>query len=181
MLMIRGWEGHRGRSGGGCRSVVSLLLSRLWLNLVLVWPKKSAGGNFRDISLELFTPSQCFERGIENREQTGGQGTLGRIYGCVPAHNVRRTAHVPNDPRRQRAMLDGICGLAGTAIPQEAEPGWNLLPLPFWDNHNNNNKLKKKEVQGIKIQQRQRGRPTETGNVLLRQRRGGETPGKTQD
>lgn len=180
MLMIRGWEGHRGRSGGGCRSVVSLLLSRLWLNLVLVWPKKSAGGNFRDISLELFTPSQCFERGIENREQTGGQGTLGRIYGCVPAHNVRRTAHVPNDPRRQRAMLDGICGLAGTAIPQEAEPGWNLLPLPFWDNHNNNNN-KKKEVQGIKIQQRQRGRPTETGNVLLRQRRGGETPGKTQD
>lgn len=93
-------------SGGGRGSVVSLLLSRLWLNLVLVWPKKSAGGNFRDnISLEPSPPASALReesrrerREIENREQTGGQGTLARVYGCVPAHNVHWTAHVPNDP-----------------------------------------------------------------------------------
>lgn len=81
-------------------------------------------------------------------------------------------------PLRQRAMLDGICGLAGTAIPQEAEPSWNVLPLPFWDNHNKTKQKKKnaryKNTTAPTWQaDGDRKCPTEAET-------GGETPGKTQ-
>lgn len=111
---------------------------------------------------------------VENREETGGQGTLARIYGCVPALNVQRTANV-TPPLRQRAMLGVIGGLAGSGNTTASRTELKRAAAALL----RQSQQQQQQQKGLKIQPRQRGRPTETGNVSLRQRRGGETPGKT--
>lgn len=179
--------GGVGWGRGGYRSVVSPLLSRLWLNLVPVWPKKSAGGNFRDcgwISLELFTPSQCLRRGRESergdqRNRTEWADTektqacwlfvltvhtLSYIWMCSPTLRVVWSVYLMR--MRKRPVLGGNSGLVSSTMLQEADRSCAEMCQ-----RRPSGTSTTKKTQGIKINLGQHGRASaETGNIPLRER-----------